>query len=93
MFDGLSATDWNFLKIHDCTHFGDAIRHFACVTNYSCNRFEKGHRRNIKQGFQGSNKQEDSLDLQVSSQGRSASGRMLLSVAHSLHQQECSLPR
>ena len=67
--DGLVAdiydedVDFNFVKIHPLSHFGDNIRRFGNIQIYSTESGETNHKTMIKEGYRRSNKNDASHQI------------------------------
>ena len=55
--------DFNLVKIHLLSHFGDHIQHFGNIQIYSTESGEINHKMMIKEGYQQSNKNEASHQI------------------------------
>ena len=56
--------DFNFVKIHLLSHFGDHIRHFGNIQIYSTESGETNHKTIIKEGYRRLNKNDASHQIQ-----------------------------
>ena len=55
--------DFNFVKIHLLSHFGDNIRRCGNIKMYSTESGQTNHKTNTKEGYQGSNKNDASHQI------------------------------
>jgi hypothetical protein len=55
--------DFNFVKMHLLSHFGDHIRRFGNIQMYSTESGETSHKTMIKEGYQRSNKNDASQQI------------------------------
>ena len=55
--------DFNFVKIHLLSHFGDHIRRFGNIQMYSTESRETNHKTMIKEGYRRSNKSDASHQI------------------------------
>ena len=55
--------DFNFVKIHLLSHFGDHVRRFGNIQIYSTESGETNHKTMIKEGYRRSNKNDASHQI------------------------------
>jgi len=55
--------DFNFVKIHLLSHFGDHVRHFGNIQMYSTKSGERSHKTMIKEGYRRSNRNDVSHQI------------------------------
>jgi hypothetical protein len=55
--------DFNFVKIHLLSHFGDHVRRFGNIQMYSTESGETSHKTMIKEGYRRSNKNDSSHQI------------------------------